>query len=143
MIYHERRTRRRVVTKTNEVVQISVTVNQCVMVNIHFRCDELNSSTVNLWLSSSLVNSNPLTRKYIYILSEDRSLMTRNAWIHNVIFLIICSEFTMYCGCNFNIPFWQWFTEDTTKFPLSIGCYDYPQYYLEDLVQSDFYKCNG
>lgn len=67
MIYHEKRTRRRVVTKTNEVVQISVAVNQCVMVTIPFRCDELNSSTVNLWLSSSLVNSNPLTRKYIYI----------------------------------------------------------------------------
>jgi len=38
------------VTKTNEV-----TVNQCMMVTIHFRSDELNSTTMNRWLSTSLV----------------------------------------------------------------------------------------
>ena len=133
-----------IVTKTNEVVHISVTVDQCMMVTIYFRSDELNSTTVNLWLSSSLVNSNPLNRKYIYIyiLSEDRSLMTRNAWIHKVIFIIFCSKFTMFCGCTFNIPFWRGLNV-RKKFSHSISCYDYTGLYLQDLETEDFYKCNG
>jgi len=61
-----------IVSKTNEVAQISLTVNQCMMVTIHFRKDELNSTTVNFWFSSSLVNSNPLTRKYKYFLRIGR-----------------------------------------------------------------------
>ena len=32
--------------KNNEVAHISVTVNQCMMVTIHFRSDELNSSAM-------------------------------------------------------------------------------------------------
>jgi hypothetical protein len=55
-----------IVKKTNEVAHISVTVNQCMMVTINFRSDELNSTAVNLWFSSSLLNNNPLTRKYKY-----------------------------------------------------------------------------
>jgi hypothetical protein len=36
----------------------------------------------------------------------------------------------MFCGCNVNIPFWQWLIV-SKKFPFSIGCYDYPKLYLE------------
>ena len=68
--------------------------------------------------------------------------MTMYAWIHTVIFIIICSEVTMVCGCTFNIPFWRW-VKLRKKYSHYIRCYDYTELYMEDLETKDFHQCNG
>ena len=55
-------------------------------------------------------------------------------------FVLISSEFDMYCrGCN-NIPFWRWLKRNQT-FSTSVTCYDFDEKKLSNLQSNQV--CSG
>jgi hypothetical protein len=54
--------------------------------------------------------------------------------------ICIFSNFDMYCGGCYNVPFWRWLRINQ-NFSRSVTCNDYSGTYLENLQPSNFSHC--